>query len=423
MLGVKMVGNATLIAYDGIPILATDPWFGNEDDAYFGSWCLSHEISATEKKEILGAKHIWFSHGHPDHLNPQSLSHFQHSSILLPDHVGGRIKKDLEQRCYNVTVLPDRRWVDLSRRIKVFCISDYIQDAVLLVDVGDRLFINMNDSGARARLRLIPKIARDYRHSYLLRLSGYGDADMINFFDADGNRIEFQHSRVVGRELSQYAQRVGAKAAIPFSSFHQYQRTDSAWANKYVTPMSAYREGFDEPSVQFIEPFAWIDCSSEEIIQLKPAAVAAPMREPEEFGDNWSDQLETSDRLIIDDYFRRKELLRESFSFIKFLVGGKSHTIDFEGPKNKGIAFEVPRHSLVAAVTYRMFDDLLIGNFMKTTLYGVESLYSPNFNFIVAKCGDNGLAETKDEVRDYLRQYQNRSGFDWFLHQLARPDL
>ena len=84
MLGVKTVGNATLIAHDGIPILATDPWFGNEDDAYLGSWCLSHEIPATEKKEILGAKHIWFSHGHPDHLNPQSLSHFQHSSILLP---------------------------------------------------------------------------------------------------------------------------------------------------------------------------------------------------------------------------------------------------------------------------------------------------------------------------------------------------
>ena len=70
-----------------------------------------------------------------------------------------------------------------------------------------------------------------------------------------------------------------------------------------------------------------------------------------------------------------------------------------------------------------MFDDLLIGNFMKTTLYGVESLYSPNFNFIVAKYGDNGLAGTKEEVRDYLRQYQNRSGFDWFLHQLARIDM
>jgi hypothetical protein len=423
MLGVKTVGNATMIAYDGIPILATDPWFGNEDYAYFGSWCLSHEIRATEKREILGAKHIWFSHGHPDHLNPQSLSHFQQSSILLPDHVGGRIKKDLEQRSYNVTVLPDRRWVDLSQRIKVFCISDYIQDAVLLVDVGDRLFINMNDSGARARLRLIPEIARDYRHSYLLRLSGYGDADMINFFDADGNRIEFQHSRVVGQELSQYVQRVGAKAVIPFSSFHQYQRADSAWANRHVTPMSAYREGFDEASAQFIEPFVWIDCSSGEILQLNPAAVAAPLRAPEEFDDNWSDQLEPTDRVIINDYFRRKETLRESLGFIKLIVGGKSHTIGLEGPKKKGIAFEVPRHSLMAAVVYRMFDDLLIGNFMKTTLYGVESLYSPNFNFTVAKYGDNGLAETKDEVRAYLRQYQNRSGFDWFLHQLARMDM
>jgi hypothetical protein len=319
-----------------------------------------------------------------------------------------------------VTVLPDRRWVELSNRVKIFCISDYIQDAVLLVDVGGRLFINMNDCSARARLRLIPKIAQEYRYSYLLRLSGYGDADMINFFNPDGSRIAFRNTRVVGRWLSQYAQRVGAKAAIPFSSFHQYQRTDSAWANKHVTPLSAYREGFDESAVEFIEPFVWIDCSSGEVIQLNPPEISNIAQVPEEYGDNWSDELEPSDRVIINDYFRRKEILCESLGFIKFIVGGKSHTIDLEGPKDKGVAFEVPRHSLVAAVTYRAFDDLLIGNFMKTTLYGIDSLYSPNFNFYVAKYGDNGQAETKEEVRDYLRQYRKRSGFEWFKHQLVR---
>jgi hypothetical protein len=37
MLGVSATGNATLIAYDDKPILATDPWFGDENPAYFGS--------------------------------------------------------------------------------------------------------------------------------------------------------------------------------------------------------------------------------------------------------------------------------------------------------------------------------------------------------------------------------------------------
>ena len=45
MASISTVGNATLIAYeDSKPILSTDPWFGGEDHAYFGSWNLSHEI-------------------------------------------------------------------------------------------------------------------------------------------------------------------------------------------------------------------------------------------------------------------------------------------------------------------------------------------------------------------------------------------
>src|SRR4051794_31492460 len=35
-LGFDTIGNATLIAYDGGPVLATDPWL--DGPAYFGSW-------------------------------------------------------------------------------------------------------------------------------------------------------------------------------------------------------------------------------------------------------------------------------------------------------------------------------------------------------------------------------------------------
>jgi len=60
MLGVSTTGNATLIAYDDKPILATDPWFGDENPAYFGSWGLSHRIPPDCKRDILAAKYIWF---------------------------------------------------------------------------------------------------------------------------------------------------------------------------------------------------------------------------------------------------------------------------------------------------------------------------------------------------------------------------
>lgn len=41
-LGFDTIGNATVIAYDQGPILATDPWIGGAP--YFGSWALAHEI-------------------------------------------------------------------------------------------------------------------------------------------------------------------------------------------------------------------------------------------------------------------------------------------------------------------------------------------------------------------------------------------
>src|SRR5580704_9896124 len=186
MLGVSTTGNATLIAYDDKPILATDPWFGDENPAYFGSWGLSHRIPPDCKNDILNAEYIWFSHGHPDHLNGDSLQQIHGRHILLGDHVGGRIAHDLREQGFAVSILPDRQWVELSPRVKVFCISTMIQDSILLVDVNKRLFVNLNDAGSRDCTMLIRKIVAGYQHSYMMCLSGYGDADMINFYDENG---------------------------------------------------------------------------------------------------------------------------------------------------------------------------------------------------------------------------------------------
>ena len=75
----------------------------------------------------------------------------------------------------------------------------------------------------------------------------------------------------------------------------------------------------------------------------------------------------------------------------------------------------------MAAVSYSVFDDLLIGNFTKTTLHNLDSLYDPNFNFVVTKYGDNGGAETREEVESYLKTYRQRAGItNWMLHHMAR---
>lgn len=420
MLGAKTIGNATLIAFDGDPVLVTDPWF-DENPAYFGSWALSHQIPADERDEIARAPYVWFSHGHPDHLNPDSLHRVRGKKILLPDHVGGRIARDLRQQDFDVTVLPDRKWVRLTDRIQIFCIADYIQDAVLLIDVAGALFIDLNDCRARGATDVIRRHVRRSKRSYVLKLSGSGDADMINFFTEAGDQIPHTPNPVpVGQQLSDLAERYGATHVVPFSSFHHYQRADSVWANQHTTPMESYSEGFDASKAEYIEPFVFIDAESGNVTPLRPGERPRSILSPEDFGDNWSDDLEKEDEGKISEYFRNKKMLCKNWEFLRFHVGGRTLTIDLGGPAGRGITFEVPRNSLMQAIEYEIFDDLLIGNFMRTTLHGdVISLYDPDFTFTVAKYGDNGGIETASQLRDYMRQYTQRGGLSLWRDLIA----
>jgi hypothetical protein len=66
----------------------------------------------------------------------------------------------------------------------------------------------------------------------------------------------------------------------------------------------------------------------------------------------------------------------------------------------------------MTAVQYKVFDDLLIGNFMKTTLHGKwprTRLY-PDFTPYVAKYADNGGAKSKQELDVYFSEYRRRTG-------------
>jgi hypothetical protein len=415
---ITTTGNAIIIAYDNIPILATDPWIGDEDSAYFGSWILSHKIPLQLKRDISDCQFIWFSHGHPDHLNSISLERYKKNEILLPDHVGSRIFNDLNNLGFNVKILPDRKWVVLSKNIKIQCITTHIQDAILLIDICGKLFINLNDAGARSCSRYIRNISKSYAHSYAMALSGYGDADMINFYDDQDKLIKPFASKKpqVGKQLNYISKITGAKSVIPFSSFHQYQRTDSIWAQEYTTPIEAYHIGISD-EINYIEPFSTIDCNDLSIENKKPEILLIEPKQPEFFGDIYSDQLDKHDLIKIREYFSRKEKVNNYFNFINFRIGGKDNFIPMNKNSKKGISFSLPRNSLMIAIEYKIFDDLLISNFMKTTLHNCKSLYEGdgNFTFNVAKYGDNGLVETNHEIEKYLQIYKKRAGMEFIF--------
>ncbi|MFL5250840.1 MAG: MBL fold metallo-hydrolase, partial [Myxococcales bacterium] len=365
--GFETVGNATIILHDGAPLLASDPWITGP--AYFGSWGLAHEVPPEQFESVKRCKYIWVSHGHPDHLSGDSMALLKDKIILVPDHRGKRIYEDLRAQGFNVQIAPDYQWIELSPRVRVLSIADYNQDGVLICDVNGRLVLNLNDASDRGWGGFVRKLARKYSRVFILSLCGFGDADMMNFWGEDGRMLPLPEKTPLGRTLCQRAEIWGANAAIPFSAMHRFQRTDSAWANRVSATMQDYRDGFDTSVCDLLPAYVRYDCVNDDVTPLNPKATSLPLRDPKEFGDDWSERLDRDEKLKLRKYFLSFEAIRRNIDFLRFVVGGEETLIELRRANfRRGLTFEVPRGSLMKAVDWEIFDDLLIGNFMKVTL-------------------------------------------------------
>ena len=417
-LGFETIGNACLICYDGGPILATDTWLGG--DAYFGSWKLSHEFPEAQLEAIRNAKYLWISHGHPDHLSMPSLETLRDKQILLPDHYGGRVARELKEQGFNVRVLPCGEWISIGDRTRICSIADVYQDALLLVDLDGHLIVNANDCGDHGVGPFLREQVKKYDSSFLMCLTGHGDADMINFFDEDGKRVlpDAAKKEPLGPGIGGLLAEYGIRDFVPFSSMHRYQRTDSAWANDYITPIGIHDEGFDRPGSRVLPSFVHYDLKNDSFEALDPPPSSTDLIAPEEFGDNWSDELDAKDREALEAYVRLTRHLETFLGFITFRVGGKDFTIDVARDRfDRGLTVETPRASLMTSVEYQVFDDILIGNFAKLTLHGdwngrssTHALY-PDLGPYWTKFGDNGGARTAAELRAYFASYRDKGFF------------
>lgn len=416
-LGFETCGNATLVVHDrGIPVLVTDPWL--QGAQYFGSWTLPYRFTDAQREAFAAATHVWLSHGHPDHLNLESLASFGDRTILIPAHRGGRIVADLKAAGYRAYEIANDRWMQLSPQVRILCCADWNQDAALLIALGEHCAVlNLNDGSALGtRLTLKARI-QPFTRRFVLRLISEGFADMANYFTEDGQRIEPkpEEQRPLGFCYSQLLKEWEGTHTAPFSCHHVYSRTDSRWAAAYDTPLEAHGYCFKPSRGTFIPGYFSYDVEADRITESVMTPAPRKFHEPREFGDDWSEPLDAQDVRALGEYFLKFEHLRRKFQFVNVRVGGQDHVLDLGGPKGRGITFEAPRHSLMTAVRYEIFDDLLIGNFMKTVLHGgLRSLY-PDFTPYVAKYGDNGRAFSIGELHDYFRAYRKVSGFQGWL--------
>lgn len=108
MIGFETIGNATVTVFDDKPILTTDPWvYGNP---YIGSWYHKYLIPKEQFDNIKNSKYIWLSHGHPDHIDPESLNLFKNKKILIADYYGDRIYNDHSKE-YDCIKVKSNQWI------------------------------------------------------------------------------------------------------------------------------------------------------------------------------------------------------------------------------------------------------------------------------------------------------------------------
>jgi hypothetical protein len=419
MRGFETIGSATIIAYDDVPVLTTDAWIN--DQAYFGSWAHDYEIPPAQMEAIRRARYHWFSHGHPDHLNIDALPMLASGQFLLSDHYGKRIYNDLVAAGHNVRILQDQVWEQLSPHIRVCSFANQNQDSILLIDVNGRLVVDANDSPDFGASWHIRRIAKRYGLIYLCQLHGWGGADMLNLYDPAGRALTdiAAKRRAIAPRAQRAALQFGANRVIPFSSFHRFQRTDSAWANALVPELEDYRLEARPGGPEILPAFIRVDCERDEVTELRPERLPLVLHEPEEFGDSWSDPLEAADLPVIERYFREREHLARHFGFIEVSAGGRSHAVRLNSAlKDRGLTFVAPRHSLMTCLEWQIFDDMLIGNYMKTTLHGVEGLY-PDFSPFVAKYADNGGAKSERALATYFHHYRMRDPIGLLMSRFA----
>ncbi len=412
----ETLGNASLLVFeDGSPVLATDPWLTGT--CYFGSWALDHPLSQRQIQNIVDARWIWISHGHPDHLHDESLGMLPAGkAILLPDHYDGDIAANLRDRGFEVTILPYRTWYTLTPSIRVMCIDNINQDAILIVEADGSLVIDLNDSPLCGEFSFLHRLIRGYprEKTYLLALCSV-DADMFNFVDQAGESLVGPpEERKPGAiwTVARTAAQLGVGNFCCSSSQHIYVRADSIWANPHRIAWADMKRYWSRPEVKLIEPFVTVDLSTGTYVANHPDQRSDESQITAGTGDdNWTGTLTTAEWDRVDAFMHKFQLIRRYVDFVEFRVGGEVRRIPINRRGNdanaRGIIFHVPRESLLTTVEYGYLDDLLIGNFMKVSLVNTK-LY-PRFTPLVAKIGGNAKVYTRSQYYRFLLRYFRRN--------------
>ena len=301
----------------------------------------------------------------------------------------------------------------------MLCLDNENQDAILLIEAGDSLVVDLNNlplCGDRTFIRDIVK-RFDRKKTYAAALCS-NDADMFNLVDARGRRvIDTPEQRKPGMiwALARIVEGLGVGSYVSSASQHLYVRTDALWANPYRVGWDDVVRHWTRPAIRTIEPFVRVNLDTGEYERKHPSHESEVSQITDQTSDDdWNAKLSDEEWSSLTGFFHSMQILRPYVDYLEFAVGGESRRIWINDAakgkaeaKLRGIAFHAPARSLMNTVKLGYFDAILIGNFMTAELRNV-TLY-PHFTPIVAKLAGASGVKTFKEWRQFRWRYFRRN--------------
>jgi hypothetical protein len=142
---VEFLGHACAAIRCGKTTIVTDPWL--QGTAFLGGWQRKYKPPHNWKKILQTADLIYVSHGHSDHLSPDTLIHSGRTPVIVPDFPRRSAELAAARGMVDVTPMMMGQWHQLGDcRIKI--IKDECpghEDSGLVVEYKGKYLVNTVD--------------------------------------------------------------------------------------------------------------------------------------------------------------------------------------------------------------------------------------------------------------------------------------
>lgn len=262
---IQFINHASVLISCNEVSLLSDPWY--QGDAFHKGWNLINEFEDSDISNILkNTTHIWISHEHPDHFSILFFKKFKqiiiesNITILFQNTDDKRVEGFLRSQNFRIKILDENQWVSIGSDFKVLNFKDGFYDSGLVVEAGNKKFLNLNDCEIKTKSRC----------AEILKIVGECDVLISQFSYAawKGGKNNIAWRKAAAKDkletLKLQSEFFNPKYLIPFASYIYFSNENNFYLNDSVnSPRDVVNFFKDEQQTNIIvmKPFDKIDFS------------------------------------------------------------------------------------------------------------------------------------------------------------------